>query len=245
MTVTTSKKDLLIGALIIAVATLCFFLWRGQRETPESVLINEFKKTNKKIDGINIPPSITYKGKDSVVHLKTIEVRTEKLKDAISKEHYDFVKDTLSKSLDVSIDKITELSRINARLEGELKATKIALNDQKKKVTEYKDKYIKVTTTEDSIGSSMTYLYDAKLDVVHYTKKNNWFGNRIEYIDISSPDKNFKVNGLENYKKEIKVSPNRFGIGFNAGYGFTLTSDNSLRMSPYLGFGLSYNLIKF
>ena len=46
--------------------------------------------------------------------------------------------------------------------------------------------------------------------------------------------------------KEVKVQrkPTRWGIGIQAGYGVSLP-DGKPQMAPYIGIGISYNLIRF
>ena len=241
----TCKKDLLIGALIAVIPVLGLYLWDKYVKTDrDERLLQEIKNTQQYVENQKLSPVVVYKTKDSIVHAQKLDIPTHSIEVAVSKGYRSYVQDTLIKALNVSVDKITELTQIKARLEGELKATKQELASNKAKVTRYKDKYLEATTIEDSAGSTLKYAYNAKLDVVQYEDRKNWFSQKKSYIDISSPDKNFKVNDMERYKKEIKIPNKRFGVGVNIGYGAYL-QNKQVYLGPYMGVGIHYNLFKF
>jgi len=53
----------------------------------------------------------------------------------------------------------------------------------------------------------------------------------------------YLTNDIINYQEkiiEIKPKPKRIGIGFQTGYGFTQD-----KITPYVGVGVSFNLIRF
>ena len=241
----THKKDLIIGALIAVIPVLGLYLWEKYvRDDKDEKLLQEIKNTQQYVENKKLAPVVVYQTKDSIIHARKMDIPVASIDAAISKAHKTYVKDTLIKALNISVDKITELTQIKARLEGELKATKQELAQNKAKVTHYKDKYLEATTIEDSTGNTLKYAYNASLDVVQYEDRKNWFSQKKSYIDISSPDKNFKVNDMERYKKEIKIPNKRFGIGVNIGYGAYLQG-KQVYLGTYAGVGLHYNLIKF
>ena len=49
---------------------------------------------------------------------------------------------------------------------------------------------------------------------------------------------------IASYKTDFQ-KPKRYGIGLQIGYGLGITEDKSVVATPYVGFGLSYNLIRF
>lgn len=135
--------------------------------------------------------------------------------------------------------KEAELTQVKAKLEDKIKAQQIELDANKNKTYYYKTKYFEATANESD--STLRYSYNAELNLTKYDKKESLFSGKKTYIDISSPDKNMKINGVENFIKDISSPPTKFGVGVQAGYG--LGAD--LKIQPYIGFGVSYNLIRF
>ena len=183
-----------------------------------------------------------YKDRDSITHAQQEVKPSSSPEMSISNNYYTYVQDSLAPSLKIAKGKIDELTRINAKLEGELKATREELSENKERSLFFENKYLSIITTEDSTRQNprLKYSYNAEINVVQFSKRKNIFSKQRNYIDVSSPDKNFKINGLEHFKKEIILRPKRIGVGFQAGYGI----NENLTISPYLGIGLSYNLIR-
>lgn len=65
--------------------------------------------------------------------------------------------------------------------------------------------------------------------------------NRRHYLqlDIKNANPNNLITGIEAYRKALP-KPKRFGIGVQGGYGFS----SGLTPKPYMGVGVSYNLIR-
>lgn len=205
----------------------------------------------------NIPPKVkkeppkvvVYQAKDSTTHARVEAIKPVQKQrksdpiEIVSKEYETYVKDTLAVALNVAVNKINELTRVKAKLEGELKATKIELAENKEKRVYYEDKYLSVITQEDSLGNpqKLNYAYNAELNIANFSQRKNFWNKERHYVDVSSPDKNFKIYGLEHYKKEIYIRPKPIGIGLQFGYGIT----DNFKISPYMGVGVSYNLIRF
>jgi hypothetical protein len=53
-----------------------------------------------------------------------------------------------------------------------------------------------------------------------------------------------KTIALNSYKTDTP-SPKRYGIGLNIGYGLAIAKDKSVIASPYIGFGVSMNFLRF
>lgn len=175
----THKKDLIIGALIAVIPVLGLYLWEKYvRDGKDEELLQEIKNTQQYVENKKLAPVVVYQTKDSIVHAKKMDIPVANIDAAISKAHKTYVKDTLIKALNISVDKITELTQIKARLEGELKATKQELAQNKAKTTHFKDKYLEATTIEDSTGNTLKYAYNASLDVVQYEDRKNWFSQK-------------------------------------------------------------------
>lgn len=224
----------LVGIIILLLLNGCL----QHRQLAKDRKIIEFLKNKKEV--------VIYKDKYLKNHAKieVQEVPLEVIKQVeykSSPEYYKYVKDSLIKQLKIKDEDIRSLTSIQGVLMGEIKANRSVIDEQKNIITEYESKYLKISTKEDSIGNKVaSYVYDAKLDIVEYSKRKNIFSKEKYYIDISSPDKNFKIEGLEHYKREIKVKNKNLGIGLQIGYGI----DEKLRFNRYIGLGLSYNLIR-
>lgn len=224
------KKDAIITILSLLLAVCLWQLTR--RSKPEEIR-----------EKSSVVPIVVYKDRDSVTHAQKAVSPAGDLGQSVTKNYHTYVIDTLAPALKIATEKINQLTRINAKLEGELLASKIEITKQKTERVYYENKYLSVVTETDTLGhpKNMSYSYNAEINVVHFSKRKNFFSKELHYVDVSSPDKNFKVNGLEHYQKQLVLRPKVVGIGFQAGYGFT----QDLRWSPYIGIGASYNFIRF
>lgn len=230
------SKNWLI-AILIAVCTILvlntFFGWF--KTSDDKKVLDEF--LTGKTDTVFIEKWID---KDSVSHVKFEPNKGHIIDNKVSQHYMSYVRDTLAPALKIANEKISELTRINANLSGELKVKKYQLDDQNFKRAYYENKYLSIVTDEKD--STVKYSYNAKLDIVNYSEKKGLFGKRKDYVDISSPDKNFKINGVEHFKKEILIAPNKFGVGVQVGYHYNPHTNS---FSPSIGLGLSYNFIRF
>lgn len=148
--------------------------------------------------------------------------------------------DSLQKALKISIDKIDQVTKTNARLEAQ-----VALITQQtptgKTVKTHKDKYLDLTYFPET--DSLKMAYDINLNDARYHDKKWFLGNKQNYINLYSDDKRVTINGVKTYRIK-EAPPNRFGIGFSAGYGLG-KDGNEIRLIPYIGIGFNYNLIEF
>lgn len=228
-------KNIVISVLVILTSIMALnYVFGWFYLSKEEKIVKEFIKS--KPDTIKIEKWINKI--DSTTHIKYVPIKSQILQNNISKNTSEYVKDTLVPALKIASEQITEYKRITAKLEGELKIAKIERDNMNNQRVFYKNKYLSIVTQD----STLNYSYNATLDIVNYPKKGGFFKGSKEYIDISSPDKNFKVNGAENFIKEIYIKPKRFGIGFNGGYVFVPELG---KFYPAFGVGLSYNFITF
>lgn len=108
----------------------------------------------------------------------------------------------------------------------------------------YSNPYYKAVATIRLDGESPPLelqTYDS-LRIVFKTVKEGGLFNRREYLqlDITNTNPYDSVYGVTAYRKPLPKA-NKFGIGVQAGFGFS----NSLKPSPYIGIGVSYNIIRF
>lgn len=208
-------------------------------------------------------------------YIQTIEkVATSQPTEVLSKDYITYVNDTLVKALNKGLAykvEVQNLTKINAMLKDSLSKKNLVINSVNKDVITWKSKYIEIQSNLKD--STVKYTYNAQLDIIDYSKKESLFGSRKQYVSVSSPDKNLKINNLENYTKDIKT-PKDFvelnlkiqGLYFNQslipygggellfnpdgkfkpilGYGYIY--NKSLKIfEPYFMAGLQYNLIRF
>lgn len=226
------KKNAFIAILVLAVIILVANLFNGWFTLSKSERIVKESKNNR--DTIYLTKRTN--PVDSTTHGTFKQNEGEVVTNHITKNYITYVQDTLAPALNIATEKIDELTRAKFLLEGQLKASKV---QREKDRIYYENKYLKiVSNTKDS---TLDYKYDAIVDIVKYSERKWLFGKENTYIDISSPDKNMKINGVENFKKRIEVKPKRIGFGVQAGY-YYIPGVN--QFYPGFGVGVSYNLIR-
>lgn len=147
--------------------------------------------------------------------------------------------DSLEKALSISIEKIEQVSKINAELVAKLQL-KESFDQEGTRALAYSDDYLKLSYYPHN--DSVLMNYNIRLNEARYSQRNWLFGKREYYIDVFSDDPRVSINGLKSFR--IRGQPSRrFGVGLQAGYGITPTSP--LTPFPYIGIGLNYNLIDF
>ena len=219
---------LIIVALVANLIGGWFTLSKNDRIAAESV---------EKQDTIYLTKWIS--PKDSSSHGTFKQKEGEVIKNYITKNYMTYVQDTLAPALDIATSRIEELTRTKLTLEGQLKAFKTELDANKKARIFYENKYMQIVSNTGD--STIDYKYNAIVDVVKYQDRKWLLGKENTYIDISSPDKNMKINGVEHFKKRIDVKPKRFGLGIQAGYYYVPAAN---QFYPGLGIGVSYNFIR-
>ncbi|MCL1656830.1 hypothetical protein M2T79_09490 [Elizabethkingia miricola] len=230
------KKNALITILCLIIIALIANLLGGWFSlSQKDRIVKESLKT--KVDTVVLEKYISKV--DSSTHGQFKEKQGEIIKNYITNKYMTYVQDTLAPALNIASSKIDELTRTNMLLEGKLKATRYELDENKKARIYYENKYIQIVSNSDS---TINYKYNAIIDIAKFNKRSWILGKEHTYVDISSPDPNFKINGVEHFKKRIDVKPKRWGIGIQGGYYYVPTFN---QFYPAFGIGLSYNLIRF
>lgn len=178
--------------------------------------------------------------KDSVIHTvfkdKIIENNANEKSLAVGKSYID----SLQNALKISIDKMEQVSKINAELTAKLQL-KEALTESGDKMLSHSDKYLSLNYYPQT--DSVDFRYNLKLNEVRYKDRKWLFGKTNYFVDVFSDDPRVKINGMNTYR--IRGQPqSRWGLGIQAGYGFQL-SGNQIRAAPIVGMGINYNLINF
>ncbi|MEN5308736.1 hypothetical protein ABE425_14565 [Chryseobacterium cucumeris] len=226
------KKNAFIAILVLAVIVLAANLFTGWFTLSKNDRIVEDSKHKK--DSIALYRWMNRV--DSTLHGKFEENQGELIQNHITKNYNTYVQDTLAPALNIATEKIDELTRAKFILEGQLKASK---EQREKDRIYYENKYMQIVS--NTADSTINYKYNAIVDVVKYNEKKWLLGPEKTYIDISSPDKNMKINGVEHFKKRIDIKPKKIGFGLQAGY-YYIPGTN--QFYPGFGVGVSYNLIR-
>lgn len=178
---------------------------------------------------------------DSVRHTifteKIIENNTEQKALAIGKTYVD----SLQKALKISIDKMEQVSKVNAELTAKLQLKEKTQEDGTKVLT-HSDKYLHLNYYPHS--DSVDFAYNIRLNEVRYNKRKWLFGKKQHFIDVFADDPRVQINGLKSYRIRGEP-PSRWGLGLHAGYGFHIAPNATLKPTPIVGLGINYNLIGF
>ncbi|MDM1074203.1 hypothetical protein HX001_17090 [Empedobacter brevis] len=151
---------------------------------------------------------------------------------AISKSYAD----SLEKALKISLNKIDQVTKVNA----ELKA-KVQLKPNEANNLVYQDRWLTLNYNQDS--NQVAVNYDVGLNIARYSDRNWFLGKKTNYIDVFSDDPRVKIKGLQTFRvEEQKQRP--LSIGIQLGYGI-YQQNNQIKTTPYVGVGLNYNLFNF
>ena len=231
-----NKKNILIGIMVFAIAVLALNTVEGWFTfSKEEKLADESKIEKPQLPDVDFYTNAI----DSSFHANFKGNTGIDPKNYITNKYYSYVSDTLAPALKIKMNEVKELTQVRAKLEDKVKAQQVEIDINKNKVYHYKTKYFEATATD--ADSSLKYAYNAEINLLKYDKKESLLKGKKTYIDISSPDKNLKINGVENFTKDISSPPTKFGLGVQAGYGL----NSEMKIAPYIGIGVSYNLIRF
>ncbi|MDM1138896.1 hypothetical protein [Empedobacter sp. R132-2] len=144
--------------------------------------------------------------------------------------------DSLEKALKISLNKIDQVTKVNA----ELKA-KVQLKPNEANNLVYQDRWLKLNYNQDS--NQVAVNYDVGLNIARYSDKSWFLGKKTNYIDVYSDDPRVTIKGLQTFRvEEKKESP--FSVGVQLGYGI-YQQNNQIKTTPYVGLGLNLKLFNF
>ncbi|EPM1459851.1 hypothetical protein RG089_003046 [Elizabethkingia anophelis] len=231
------KKNLLIAILGISVIVLIANLFQGwfTLDKNERIAKETLKPDQSPPPVDKIPNPI-----DSTTAGKFEEKKGEIINNYVTNKYMTYVQDTLTPAYKIKTEQIQELTRAKLVLEGQLKAAKVEIDENKKARTYYENKYIQIVSNE--ADSTINYRYNAIVDIVKYNERKWFLGKERTYIGISSPDKNLKINGVEHFRKQIDTKSKPWGLGAQLGYYYVPTSN---KIYPAFGIGISYNFLRF
>ena len=105
--------------------------------------------------------------------------------------------------------------------------------------TEWSDEWSKgeITASKDSIFRSVQMRNEYEVTIGK--KKNGLFKDREHEVTVTNLNPNTYTDELRTFT--VKEKPKNIGIGLQIGYG---VSSGGIAPMPYLGVGVSYNLIR-
>ena len=148
-------------------------------------------------------------------------------KEQVAKLHKDnkYITDTLAKALGIAVNKITEYTKVVARLEASNLKGKI---DSNTKLATYEDNYasINYNPTDTTFG----FKYNLTLVEATYPKRTGFLNlNKIKVTDLSSPDKRITIGSVDKYTLQAQDKSYGLKIEGSSLYNFY---DNSLSIGP-------------
>ena len=96
---------------------------------------------------------------------------------------------------------------------------------------EYRDKWVEFNASVDMDSSEFTLQSRNEYSIFINNKKG--------YVEVQSLNPYSKVEDIKMYSNKLKRK--RFGLGVHVGYGI----NSQFQLRPYLGLGISYNLVSF
>lgn len=252
----------ILAGLLLITGGIALWLWFNPKIETKNVPSNQ-------------PPEIEYITKPDGGSIAVIDKQIgDEPAQTLSEGYVQYVNDTLVPALDKGLRykaQLTELTRINAILKDSLNRKNVVLNNAKRDVIEWKSKYI--TIAANTKDSTVQYTYNAQIDIAEYNRKESLFGENKPYIAVTSPDKNLRINGMENYSKELKPVKNFIELNLKLeglllnksvipfggaelvlnpdgklkpviGYGYYIDPPSG-KLIPYWAAGLEFNLIRF
>ncbi|MFJ1323617.1 DUF6808 domain-containing protein [Capnocytophaga canis] len=224
---------ILLFTLIIALCVSLLWNVRQSRERKANeTKITELIALNGKAQVVTqyVRDSITHTVyRDVMVRDKTTEKQL-----AITKSYAD----SLEHALQVSIDKITSVTKTNARLISTVKMLQSEADKPPNK--HYSDRYLSLTY--NPLTDSLWLKYDISLNIAKYSKRKWFLGEKQYFVDVFADDPRVTIQGLKTFTVAHE-SPRRWAVALQGGYGLHFTQPPLF--APYVGVGLSYNLIQF
>jgi hypothetical protein len=204
---------------LIILALACVIAWLLSRPAPISGLVsNEQKETPKptrEYTDANGNKQSEYDATDNTVSRK--DVRNPNIPLGIV--------DTSAMLLKIARTQIIQVNRIASSTKDSLLQAKWEINQLKKRIVRYQDKYIDLSYTPDADttkAGTFAFRYNNEVTVTQYHKRAKVLGlplgSRKTYIDIMSNDPRTKINGFKSLSIE-QESP-IFGLRIQAGTNY-------------------------
>lgn len=239
----TLKDWLLITAVVIIIGLLFYIKGCGGNTVVSQDKVDSLAWINKLGDSVK-----SVLGTKEALASENIELRDSIAKIyGYNKDRIDFLLAT-NLSLQHQIEDqepavIVEPPDLPVNFDNNITLTKAIVDSIKKSVVlrhVFRDKF-------DTADVTMGRTNDIKLKVSSgitiasgWVKQKGWFKPDLYRVDLSFTNPAFKADGLKSFVAP-PPRPKRFGIGIQIGYGW----QTGLNPAPYIGAGISYNIIRF
>lgn len=257
------KKNIFIVALaftvIILVANLFqnwFTLNKDERLAKET---RQAQKSGKSIDEL-YPADIKINDRDSTTSAWKPIKESHSLSNALPSHTQEYINKEILPAIKATEKELIEFDKVKGVLSGEVAAANIQISPNKSVRIEYKNKYLSIVTEQDPTGKVLPakYSYNAETTRARIGKKPILlFWEKEEIVDVwSSPDPNYRINGVEHYSQAVEVPKTIFQLKADAGFqlGFKNPNNTNLKagvsavfnadgfISPEIGVGKTWNL---
>lgn len=237
------RLNFILLALLAISAYGNYYQWRASRDRPAQTRFVPVTTATPAAQPAQVIQA-RYTAKDSTRHAMAAEpVRTRKTEEKQAAVGSGYL-DSVVKALDVSVKRIDEVERINASLV--LENVRLKQSPQNPRKLEYRDKWLHLTYDADS-NQLDSLGYNVELARIRYWSRAWLLAQKRYYNDVYSADPRVTINAVRRFTIP-EPRPKKFGVGIQAGYGFRIDPANPLEWqtaAPYLGLGISYNLIRF
>lgn len=202
--------------LIVAVAGMILgaYIFRSCSKPNEKVV----EKTNTIFDTLKVE---TYVDRAGIEHTIYVDKPVNDVSDGLITYTADTLLPALQAAAQANKEKdvqIEELTRINGSLTGEITGYQKKIDELGREVLRYEDKYIVI----EQHDSTVSYSGDIKIDVVGFSTRKK------SYVDISSPNKNFKLNGVERFRQNLTPYKEKGNLSAELGLSVGLRNPTSL-----------------
>lgn len=241
MSLSVKTRNVIIGICVAIVALFLSGYLIGHRKG-----VNALQPT---VHALNLEISrVTVELNNQKLYVTSIEQELTTLKQA--KADGDVTNTELRK---LNLKQVNEISRLKLSIDtllnvvtnnGEIIVTYDTLDKPTNAIKlpfsfEKKDKWLNLSGDFDIKGAlSLSLKMDASLDVYTGIDKTT----KLPICRLTSNNPYLNVLSISSLKMDTQ-KPKKMGLGFQLGYGFGIA--NPPKFSPYIGIGLSYNIIRF
>lgn len=158
------------------------------------------------------------------------------------KESYADAMDSIKQRFNVKLRNVVAAASIKVTVRDTLvvdKTDTLMVEGQRVRQYNYSDKWVAFQLNDPLVSPPTLYFeYFEQYDIVAHRKSRGLFKRKELYVDVVTASPYASVTGIRSFKVEKDKS--RWGIGFSAGYGISNSG-----LSPYLGIGATYTLLRF
>jgi hypothetical protein len=184
-------------------------------------------------------PRVYTNSKTGTVHTETKVVQAER--DVHLSSYYESLLADMKAELKLKDKQIDRLTGILALTEGtiSMKHDTLRVADSGSIAFSYADDFLQLAGVTGPEETSINYSLRDSIHLVSYWKQQGLFGKRELYVNGYSKNPATTLVGLQ----QVKITPpppKKWAIGLQLGYGAGATG-----LGPYIGIGISRNLIRF